>query len=105
MGKKSPTAPAAASKSLASFQLPSGFHLLLKLESQALMATQSAPSNTILKQLSLLQPPVALFSTALPFFARISEAESAAMKKVEHYSVHKVTGDGRCMFRALVCIY
>lgn len=24
------------------------------------------------------------------------------MRKVEHYSVQKVTGDGRCMFRALV---
>ncbi|CAN6471426.1 unnamed protein product [Victoria cruziana] len=27
---------------------------------------------------------------------------SSAMRKVEHYSVEKVTGDGRCMFRALV---
>ncbi|KAA3464852.1 OTU domain-containing protein [Gossypium australe] len=27
---------------------------------------------------------------------------SAATKKVEQYSVHKVTGDGRCLFRALV---
>lgn len=27
---------------------------------------------------------------------------SPAMKKMEHYSVQKVTGDGRCMFRALV---
>ncbi|KAG5550405.1 hypothetical protein RHGRI_015382 [Rhododendron griersonianum] len=27
---------------------------------------------------------------------------SPAMKKLEHYSVQKVTGDGRCLFRALV---
>ncbi|GMH29120.1 hypothetical protein Nepgr_030963 [Nepenthes gracilis] len=39
------------------------------------------------------------------FFARIGSplsGESPAMKKVEHYAVQKVTGDGRCMFRALV---
>eukprot|EP00245_Coleochaete_scutata_P004143 TRINITY_DN16400_c0_g1_i1.p1 TRINITY_DN16400_c0_g1~~TRINITY_DN16400_c0_g1_i1.p1 ORF type:complete len:271 (-),score=47.87 TRINITY_DN16400_c0_g1_i1:318-1130(-) len=43
------------------------------------------------------------------FFARIApprgdkrQRSSEAVKKVEHYSVHKVTGDGRCMFRALV---
>ena len=27
---------------------------------------------------------------------------SAALNKVEHYGVQRVTGDGRCMFRALV---
>lgn len=27
---------------------------------------------------------------------------SPALKKVESYSVQKVTGDGRCLFRALV---
>ncbi|GJN08350.1 hypothetical protein PR202_ga26261 [Eleusine coracana subsp. coracana] len=27
---------------------------------------------------------------------------SAALSKVEHYGVQRVTGDGRCMFRALV---
>ena len=27
---------------------------------------------------------------------------SPAMRKIEHYSVQKVTGDGRCLFRALV---
>lgn len=27
---------------------------------------------------------------------------SPAMKKMERYSVQKVTGDGRCLFRALV---
>lgn len=39
------------------------------------------------------------------FFARIGLApirESPATKKVERYSVHKITGDGRCLFRALV---
>ncbi|XP_078153663.1 OVARIAN TUMOR DOMAIN-containing deubiquitinating enzyme 3-like [Carex rostrata] len=71
--------------------------------------------GAILKQLSdataqfhLLQPPISPFSTALPLFARItsflpeSGTESAEMKKVEHYSVQRVTGDGRCMFRALI---
>ncbi len=32
------------------------------------------------------------------------QGTSQAMKKVEHYTVRKVTGDGRCMFRALVCL-
>lgn len=27
---------------------------------------------------------------------------SPAMKKMEHYSVQRITGDGRCLFRALV---
>ncbi|XP_052881188.1 OVARIAN TUMOR DOMAIN-containing deubiquitinating enzyme 3 isoform X2 [Gossypium arboreum] len=39
------------------------------------------------------------------FFARIGASlggGSAATKKVEQYSIHKVTGDGRCLFRALV---
>ncbi|KAA8516331.1 hypothetical protein F0562_016624 [Nyssa sinensis] len=39
------------------------------------------------------------------FFARIGPSiggVSPAMKKVERYSVQKVTGDGRCLFRALV---
>ncbi|XP_074341359.1 OVARIAN TUMOR DOMAIN-containing deubiquitinating enzyme 3 isoform X2 [Apium graveolens] len=37
------------------------------------------------------------------FFARIGgDGVSPAMKKVERYSVKKVTGDGRCLFRALV---
>ncbi|KAJ8899711.1 hypothetical protein K2173_019410 [Erythroxylum novogranatense] len=37
------------------------------------------------------------------FFARIGPSiASPAMKKLEHYSVQKVTGDGRCLFRALV---
>ncbi|XP_057458705.1 OVARIAN TUMOR DOMAIN-containing deubiquitinating enzyme 3 [Lotus japonicus] len=39
------------------------------------------------------------------FFARVGSlfsGQSPAMKKVERLSVHKVTGDGRCLFRALV---
>ncbi|KAL5991586.1 hypothetical protein ACLOJK_012495 [Asimina triloba] len=31
----------------------------------------------------------------------VKQGISPAMKKVEHYSVQKVTGDGRCLFRAL----
>ncbi|KAK1426973.1 hypothetical protein QVD17_15655 [Tagetes erecta] len=38
------------------------------------------------------------------FFARIGPnlEASPALKKVESFRVHRVTGDGRCMFRALV---
>ncbi|XP_057801287.1 OVARIAN TUMOR DOMAIN-containing deubiquitinating enzyme 3 [Salvia miltiorrhiza] len=46
------------------------------------------------------------FAIASPrFFARIGSpvnGGSPAMKKVERYSVRKVTGDGRCLFRAMV---
>ncbi|XP_057983481.1 OVARIAN TUMOR DOMAIN-containing deubiquitinating enzyme 3 [Malania oleifera] len=44
-------------------------------------------------------------NNGLRFFARIGPSlggGSAALKKLEHYSVQKVTGDGRCLFRALV---
>nr|XP_043610447.1 OVARIAN TUMOR DOMAIN-containing deubiquitinating enzyme 3 [Erigeron canadensis] len=49
-------------------------------------------------------------SSLLPsnrFFARIGtqqqlEVTSPALRKVESFKVHRVTGDGRCMFRALV---
>jgi len=71
---------------------------------------RSKPSNeVILQQLrdgtakfELLSP---MASTSPRFFARIGSSlggGSPALKKVEHYSVHKVAGDGRCMFRALV---
>ncbi|KAL5709251.1 hypothetical protein ACHQM5_019962 [Ranunculus cassubicifolius] len=52
-----------------------------------------------------------LAETSHRFFARIGPSlgggggngdSSAALKKVEHYTVQKVTGDGRCMFRAMV---
>ncbi|XP_058000115.1 OVARIAN TUMOR DOMAIN-containing deubiquitinating enzyme 3 isoform X3 [Hevea brasiliensis] len=50
--------------------------------------------------------PVPLFSdNHHRFFARIGPSlgkGSPASKNVEHYSVQKVTGDGRCLFRALV---
>ncbi|KAL9266727.1 UPF0161 protein-like protein [Drosera capensis] len=39
------------------------------------------------------------------FFARIGaslEREEGAMKKVERFEMKRITGDGRCMFRALV---
>lgn len=44
-------------------------------------------------------------ATGHQFFARIGPSlggGSPALKKVERYSVQKITGDGRCMFRALV---
>ncbi|XP_050901000.1 OVARIAN TUMOR DOMAIN-containing deubiquitinating enzyme 3 isoform X2 [Lathyrus oleraceus] len=44
-------------------------------------------------------------SSSTLFFARIGSSigrQSAAVKKLERFSVHKVTGDGRCLFRALV---
>ncbi|CAH9088927.1 unnamed protein product [Cuscuta epithymum] len=43
--------------------------------------------------------------SSLHFFARIGPSlggDSQALKRVERYSVQKVAGDGRCMFRALV---
>ncbi|MQL92908.1 hypothetical protein Taro_025542 [Colocasia esculenta] len=55
----------------------------------------------------LLQPPApfplaSASSSRSLFFARIGSPMSPAMKKLEHYTVERVTGDGRCMFRALV---
>ncbi|GKC25533.1 ovarian tumor, otubain, partial [Tanacetum coccineum] len=48
-------------------------------------------------------PVTPLFATSTSFFARIGHLEvSPALRKVESFRVHKVTGDGRCMFRALV---
>ncbi|XP_072985747.1 OVARIAN TUMOR DOMAIN-containing deubiquitinating enzyme 3 isoform X2 [Typha latifolia] len=77
------------------------------------MASSCKPSNEVLLQqlrdgtakFELLNLPNFATSNDPPMFARISSSlsgKSAAMKKVEHYSVQKVTGDGRCMFRALV---
>ncbi|XP_034694988.1 OVARIAN TUMOR DOMAIN-containing deubiquitinating enzyme 3 isoform X2 [Vitis riparia] len=56
---------------------------------------------------SISSPKLPTFSTENrpQFFARIGSSlggASPAMKKVQRYSVQKVTGDGRCMFRALV---
>ncbi|XP_022747204.1 OTU domain-containing protein At3g57810 isoform X2 [Durio zibethinus] len=50
-------------------------------------------------------PTAFLGNNSNRFFARIGPSlggESPATRKVEHFSVHKVTGDGRCLFRALV---
>ncbi|KAK1377487.1 Ubiquitin thioesterase OTU1 [Heracleum sosnowskyi] len=86
----------------------------------------NSSKETILEQLrngfakfELVSSPVASISSYSPrpnrtisshcnyksslFFARIGGGGvSPAMKKVECYSVKKVTGDGRCLFRALV---
>ncbi|KAJ0987855.1 hypothetical protein J5N97_006211 [Dioscorea zingiberensis] len=76
------------------------------------MAKSRAPSNDVLLQqlrdgtaVFELQPAISQSPTSVPFFARIGPslgAVSPAMKKVQRYSVRKVTGDGRCLFRALV---
>ncbi|OAY82835.1 OTU domain-containing protein [Ananas comosus] len=77
------------------------------------MAGVCKPSNEVLLQqlkdgtakFELLHLPNSPTSDGLQLFARISSSlgrMSPAMKKMEHYSVQKVTGDGRCMFRALV---
>ncbi|KAG8374385.1 hypothetical protein BUALT_Bualt11G0126400 [Buddleja alternifolia] len=66
----------------------------------------SSPVPSVSGHFSQSSPPYAALSNATPlFFARIAPsagAGSPAMKKVERYSVKKVTGDGRCMFRAMV---
>ncbi|KAG0479203.1 hypothetical protein HPP92_013922 [Vanilla planifolia] len=75
------------------------------------MAAGKEPSNEVLLQhlrdgsaeFQIIDRPVPSVSAGLGFFARIGPSLiSPAMKKVEHYLVQKVTGDGRCMFRALV---
>eukprot|EP00268_Persea_americana_P012192 TRINITY_DN15116_c0_g2_i1.p1 TRINITY_DN15116_c0_g2~~TRINITY_DN15116_c0_g2_i1.p1 ORF type:complete len:174 (-),score=26.08 TRINITY_DN15116_c0_g2_i1:141-608(-) len=92
------------------------------------MATLPEPSNEILLEqlrdgtakLELASSPTPLllpskshgfYQSSFPdctshrFFARIGSSlggSSSAMRKLEHYSVQKVTGDGRCLFRALV---
>ncbi|XXG85731.1 hypothetical protein AAC387_Pa11g0761 [Persea americana] len=92
------------------------------------MATPPEPSNEILLEqlrdgtakLELASSPTPLllpskshgfYQSSFPdctshrFFARIGSSlggSSSAMRKLEHYSVQKVTGDGRCLFRALV---
>ncbi|KAF5953672.1 hypothetical protein HYC85_006528 [Camellia sinensis] len=52
-----------------------------------------------------LSPNSLLSDNTHRFFARIGSSlggASPAMKKLERYAVQKVTGDGRCLFRALV---
>jgi hypothetical protein len=40
--------------------------------------------------------------TNLDFYTPFLHSGGQAMKKLERFSVQKVTGDGRCLFRALV---
>nr|CAB3496397.1 unnamed protein product [Digitaria exilis] len=80
------------------------------------MAAAVRPSNaTLLARLregtakfEVLEDPVPAPAPVWPrlhCFARIAPSLrggwSAALNKVEHYGVQRVTGDGRCMFRAL----
>ena len=37
------------------------------------------------------------------FSGAVSSSNSSI--KVERYAIQRVTGDGRCMFRALVCVF
>ncbi|KAL3622826.1 OVARIAN TUMOR DOMAIN-containing deubiquitinating enzyme 3 [Castilleja foliolosa] len=66
----------------------------------------SSPVASISSHCHLSSPPFASLVSASPrFFARIgypADSGSTATKKTERYSVRKVTGDGRCLFRALV---
>ncbi|KAL8140622.1 hypothetical protein V2J09_006643 [Rumex salicifolius] len=92
------------------------------------MATSERSNANILEQLrngtakfELVSSPVRSISGSNPFaglssffqgtttsrfFARIAppaeHTHTPALKKIEQYSVQKVAGDGRCMFRALV---
>ncbi|KAH9623707.1 hypothetical protein KSS87_013421 [Heliosperma pusillum] len=81
------------------------------------MASTSSNPESILEQLKsgaaqfmLVHSPMPSIShsnsNSLHFFARIGPplgvTSSSTTKKAEHYSVRKVAGDGRCMFRALV---
>ncbi|GFQ06632.1 otu domain-containing protein at3g57810 [Phtheirospermum japonicum] len=66
----------------------------------------SSPVASISSRYPRSPPPFASLVNATPrFFARIghpADSVSPATKKIERYSVQKVTGDGRCLFRALV---
>jgi hypothetical protein len=68
----------------------------------------SSPVPSILLPITSAQSCATSFlgdNSSYPFFARIGAPlgkKSPAMKKVERYTVQKVTGDGRCLFRALV---
>uniref|UniRef100_A0A2P2KP02 Ubiquitin thioesterase OTU n=1 Tax=Rhizophora mucronata TaxID=61149 RepID=A0A2P2KP02_RHIMU len=82
--------------------------------------TEHSSNNSILEQLQrgiaqfeIVSSPVRSISTPCQvpflagnshrFYARIGSPQgSPAMKKIEHFSVRKITGDGRCLFRALV---
>ncbi|EEF34496.1 conserved hypothetical protein [Ricinus communis] len=84
------------------------------------MAAKPVNDKNILEQLKhgvakfeIVSSPDPSISTWTPFFAHTSHrffarigpslsSGSPATKKLERYSVQKVTGDGRCLFRALV---
>ncbi|CAM8930150.1 unnamed protein product [Rhodiola kirilowii] len=95
-------------------------HFISKLNFFSALMAKSHSNDFILEQLKrgtakfeIVSNPVSpadasqsfnLFSTSgSNFFARIGASiESSAIRKLEHFSVQKITGDGRCMFRALV---
>ncbi|CAM6100808.1 unnamed protein product [Calypogeia fissa] len=66
------------------------------------------PSTVPFASLSSAFSRVHKKKTVSPCFARIGgarqapDARSPALKKVEHFTIRQVAGDGRCMFRALV---
>ncbi|KAK2966144.1 hypothetical protein RJ640_018397 [Escallonia rubra] len=65
----------------------------------------SDPVTSISSHYTQRSPTTFLSENTHLFFARIGSSfggGSAALKKMERYSVQKVTGDGRCLFRALV---
>ncbi|KAM1038140.1 hypothetical protein ACFX13_033597 [Malus domestica] len=65
----------------------------------------ASPVLSISASNSPVNPTASFGDHSHRFFARIGPPlgrGSSAMKKVERLSVQKVTGDGRCLFRALV---
>ncbi|KAM2954612.1 hypothetical protein FF1_032868 [Malus domestica] len=65
----------------------------------------ASPVLSISASNSPVNPTASFGDYSHRFFARIGPPlgrGSSAMKKVERLSVQKVTGDGRCLFRALV---
>ncbi|KAF3448991.1 hypothetical protein FNV43_RR09715 [Rhamnella rubrinervis] len=86
---------------------PSNGVLLEQLKNgTAMFELSSTPVRSISTSNSHTCPPAFLGGCGNRFFARVGPSlggrGSPAMKKVERYSVHRVTGDGRCLFRALV---
>ncbi|EPS61751.1 hypothetical protein M569_13046, partial [Genlisea aurea] len=64
----------------------------------------SSPAASVSAHRTRISPLFASLSDrGSRFFARLAPSlGSPALKKVERYSVRKVIGDGRCLFRALV---
>lgn len=85
---------------------PSNEILLERLrDGTAKFELASTPAPLLLPSNSHVFAPAFFNNASHRFFARIGSSlggSSSAMKKLEHYSVQKVTGDGRCLFRALV---